>query len=94
MNPKLMIADEISSMLDPSNAANMLRLLKGLQNTQGFSMLYITHDIAIAEKISDKVYVMKNGRIIEKGIASEVFSNPKESYTKMLLKGMKGIVFK
>lgn len=94
MNPKLMIADEISSMLDPSNAANMLRLLKGLQNTQGFSMLYITHDIALAEKISDKVYVMKNGRIIEKGVASEVFSNPKENYTKMLLKGMKGIVFK
>lgn len=87
MKPKLMIADEISSMLDPSNAANILRLLKGLQNTYGFSMLYITHDISLARKISDKVYVMRRGKIIEHGSAKKVFSSPENQYTKMLLEG-------
>ncbi|KTE92204.1 ABC transporter ATP-binding protein [Desulfitobacterium hafniense] len=85
MNPKLMIADEISSMLDPSNAANLLRLLKGLQNIRGFSMLYITHDIFLTRKIADKVYVMRQGRIIEQGAASKVFDHPQEEYTRLLL---------
>ncbi len=89
MEPKLLIADEISSMLDPSSAANVLRLLKGLQNSQGFAMLYITHDIALAQKISDKVYIMKNGTIIEQGMASDIFTNPRESYTQKLLRGIK-----
>lgn len=86
MNPKLMIADEISSMLDPSNAANLLRLLKGLQSIRGFSMLYITHDIFLARKIADKVYVMRQGKIIEQGGASRVFDHPEEEYTRLLLR--------
>lgn len=85
MQPKLLIADEISSMLDPSTQANILRLLKGLQNSKGFSMLYITHDISLARKISDMVYVMKNGEIVEKGSALDVFRYPREPYTKMLI---------
>lgn len=87
MNPKLMIADEISSMLDPSSAANLLRLLKGLQNIRGFSMLYITHDIALARKVADKAYVMYKGKIIEHGAASLVLHHPREGYTRMLLQG-------
>ncbi len=63
MEPDLLIADEISSMLDPSTQANILRLLKGLQNIRGFSMLYITHELALARKIADSVYVMKKGKI-------------------------------
>lgn len=86
MEPRLLIADEISSMLDPSTQANILRLLKGLQNEKGFAMLYITHDLTIARKIADRVYVMHRGRIIEKGLASQVFCNPVESYTKKLVK--------
>ncbi|HOO28233.1 MAG TPA: ATP-binding cassette domain-containing protein, partial [Lachnospiraceae bacterium] len=85
MRPKLLIADEISAMLDPSTAANLLRLLKGLQNTEGFAMLYITHDLALAQKISDQVYVMHEGVIIEQGPAKDVLRNPKEAYTKLLL---------
>lgn len=88
MRPSLLIADEISAMLDPSTAANLLRLLKGLQNTEGFAMLYITHDLALAQKISDKVYVMRNGKIIEKGSVEDVMQNPKEEYTKLLLRGI------
>lgn len=83
--PKLLIADEISSMLDPSTQANILRLLKKLQNSKGFSMIYITHDLAVARKISDRIYVMSEGRIVEDGIASRVFSHPKDQYTKKLI---------
>ncbi len=85
MAPKLLIADEISSMLDASTQANMIRLLKGLQNSRGFSMLYITHDLAIARKIADRVYVMHQGRIIEDGMACDIFEAPVEKYTKTLI---------
>lgn len=86
MKPKLLIADEVSSMLDPSTKANILRLLKGLQNSNGFAMLYITHDLSLARKIADEVYVMYNGEIIEKGSVVNVFNNPKKDYTKELIR--------
>jgi len=85
MEPKLLIADEISSMLDPSTQANIIRLLKGLQNRQGFAMLYVTHDLALARKIADIVYVMHQGRIIEKGSPMEIFNHPMDNYTKELI---------
>ncbi len=91
MEPILLIADEISSMLDPSTQANILRLLKGLQNIKGFAMLYITHDLIVAQKIADKVCVMQQGKIIEKGNASDVFIRPTQNYTKRLVKeGLRG----
>lgn len=86
MKPKLLIADEISSMLDPSTKANILRLLKGIQNAEGFSMIYITHDLSLARKIANVVYVMYKGEIIEKGSTIEIFNNPKVEYTKKLIK--------
>lgn len=85
MNPKLLIADEITSMLDPSTKANIIRLLKELQNKNGFSMLYVTHDLPVARKIADRVYVMHKGKIVEKGLASEIFFNPVFNYTKKLV---------
>ena len=84
-HPKVLLADEISSMLDPSTQANLLRFLKGLQNEKGFSMLYITHDIAVAQKIADRIYIMYQGEIVEEGNAWDLFSNPKHNYTKKLL---------
>ncbi|ABR47709.1 oligopeptide/dipeptide ABC transporter, ATPase subunit [Alkaliphilus metalliredigens QYMF] len=87
MEPKLLIADEISSMLDPSTKANVLRLLKGLQNKFGFAMLYITHDLALARKISNKVCIMYKGEIIEQGSANQVFEKPQSDYGKKLLRG-------
>ena len=85
MEPRLLIADEISAMLDPSTGANLLRHLKALQNQKGFSMLYITHDLSLAQKISDWVYVMQNGEIVEQGPASEIFDRPNHDYTKALV---------
>jgi peptide/nickel transport system ATP-binding protein len=82
--PNLVIADEITSMLDPSNQANILRELKGLQNKFGFAMLYITHELHLARKVSDKVYVMHEGEIVEKGSSSDIFEKPEHLYTKQL----------
>jgi peptide/nickel transport system ATP-binding protein len=83
--PKLLIADEVTSMLDPSTQANLLRELKGLQNRNGFAMLYITHDLHLARKVADKVYVMYQGEIVEEGVSFEVFEKPEHVYTKQLL---------
>lgn len=85
LKPRLLIADEISSMLDPSTQANILRLLKGLQNALGFSMIYITHDLDIARKIADKLYIMHKGEIVETGPARKVFDNPKSEYARKLI---------
>lgn len=86
VEPKLVIADEITAMLDASTAANILRLLKGLQVTSGFSMLFITHDLALAQKIADRIIVMKDGTLIETGSTTKVLTAPSESYTKTLVK--------
>ncbi|RKO67913.1 ABC transporter ATP-binding protein [Desulfofundulus salinus] len=84
--PKLLIADEVTSMLDPSTQANLLRELRGLQNRHGFAMLYITHDLHLARKIADKVYVMYRGEIVETGVSFEIFENPEHVYTRRLLR--------
>ena len=59
----LLIADEPTSMLDPSGKANLLRMLKGLQNSRGFSMLMITHDLDAALKISDRIFLLEGGKL-------------------------------
>jgi peptide/nickel transport system ATP-binding protein len=64
MEPKLLIADEPTAMLDPSSCANVLRMLKGMQNQRGFSMLIITHDLDSALKISDGIYLLREGKLI------------------------------
>lgn len=63
MEPKLLIADEPTSMLDPSSCANVLRMLKAMQNIRGFAMLIITHDLGSAAKISDNIYLLKNEKL-------------------------------
>lgn len=73
MKPKLLIADELSAMLDPSVKANLFRLIKQLQNHYGFSMLFITHDLYLARKISDRAYWMHQGEILCSGSSLEVF---------------------
>ena len=75
MEPQLLIADEITSMLDVSTKANILRVLKEQQNKKGFSMLYITHDISIARKIADTAYVIREGKIVDWGNAQHVLKN-------------------
>jgi peptide/nickel transport system ATP-binding protein len=85
MKPKLLIADEITSALDVSTAANVLRLLKGLQNRRGFAMIYISHDLSLTLKIADRIAVMDAGKIIEIGNAHEVMLHPRDDRTKRLV---------
>ncbi len=85
MRPKLLIADEITSALDVSTAANVLRLLKRLQNRRGFAMIYVSHDLSLTLKIADRIAVMDAGKIVEVGNAHEVILNPRDARTKRLV---------
>jgi peptide/nickel transport system ATP-binding protein len=85
LDPDLLIADEPTSALDPSVQAKILKLLLSLQESRGLSMLFITHDIAVARKISDRMAVMIGGRIVEEGPLSKILSSPKTSYSKELI---------
>ena len=80
MRPKLLLADEITSMLDLSTQANIIRLLKGLQNSRGFAMLYISHDLHLARKISEKVIILQEGKVIDEGSANILFAKRKKCY--------------
>jgi microcin C transport system ATP-binding protein len=83
--PDLFIADEPTTALDVTVQAQILALLKDLQNRLGMAMLFITHDLGIVRKIADDVCVMQNGRIVEAGPVREIFDNPQHDYTRMLL---------
>ncbi|MFX0074497.1 MAG: ABC transporter ATP-binding protein [Candidatus Hermodarchaeota archaeon] len=88
--PKLILADEPTSMIDSSSRADILNLFKELKEgtayTEGISIIFITHDIGQAQYISDRVIVMKEGYIVETGSTEEVFLNPIQPYTCNLLK--------
>ena len=83
--PKLLIADEPTSALDPSIKAKIVKLLLNLQEKRGMALLFITHDIALARKISDRMGILLKGHIVEEGPTSDVINNPLHPYTKNLL---------
>ncbi|HPJ30519.1 MAG TPA: ABC transporter ATP-binding protein, partial [Methanothrix sp.] len=85
LNPKLLIADEPTSSLDASVQAKILKLLLDLQEKRGLAILFITHDIALARKVSDRMAVMLKGKIVEEGATSEVTASPVHPYTMRLL---------
>ncbi|MDH3472380.1 MAG: ABC transporter ATP-binding protein [Rhodospirillales bacterium] len=83
--PDLLIADEPTTALDVTIQAQILKLLKELQQKLGMAMLLITHDLAIVRKMADQVTVMTRGEAVEQGPSSKIFSHPQHSYTKKLL---------
>jgi ABC-type glutathione transport system ATPase component len=85
LNPKLIVADEAVSALDVSVQAQVLNLLMELQQDLGISMLFISHDMAVVERVSHHVGVMYLGRIVEMGTRQKVFENPQHSYTRQLM---------
>jgi len=89
LDPALLIADEPTAFLDASVQAKILKLLLNLQEQRGLSILYITHDIAAARKVSDRIAVMLYGRIIEEGPSNEIVAVPKQDYTKRLLNAIR-----
>ena len=84
LRPRLLIADEPVAFLDSSLQAKILKLLLNLQEQRGLSLLFITHDIAVARKISDRIAVMKTGKIIEQGPATTIITSPAQAYTREL----------
>ncbi len=88
LRPKLIIADESVSALDVSVQARVLELLKELQQEFGIAYLFISHDMAVVENISDRVAVMYLGQIVEMGSRDQVFSNPAHPYTRRLIEAV------
>ena len=85
LKPKILIADEPTSMIDACSRATILDMLLKLNVEEGTTLIFITHDIGLAYYLSQTVYIMKKGRIVESGTAEEVILHPKEAYTKRLI---------
>lgn len=85
LKPEILIADEPTSMVDACSRAAILDMLLKLRNENNMTIVFITHDIGLAYYVSDTVYIMERGKIVEYGSADEVILSPKESYTKRLI---------
>lgn len=84
VRPKLLVCDEPVTSLDVSIRAQIIKLLIDIQNQEGLTYLFITHDIALARQIGDRVVVMSKGRVVETGAAVDVIDSPADPYTRQL----------
>jgi peptide/nickel transport system ATP-binding protein len=85
VNPKLIVCDEPTSALDVSVQAQILNLLRSLQQRLGIAYLFITHNIAVVDYLAHEVAVMYQGRIVERGSVDAVLRHPQHEYTRQLL---------
>jgi peptide/nickel transport system ATP-binding protein len=85
LNPRLVVADEPVSALDISIQAQVLNLMMDLQERHGVTYLFISHNLAVVEHIADEVGVMYRGRIVEQGLAADLFTHPAHPYTRALV---------
>jgi peptide/nickel transport system ATP-binding protein len=85
LDPALLIADEPTTALDVTTQAQILTLIKDLQQRRGTGVLFITHDFGVVAEIADRVAVMQHGRIVEQGTAADVLHRPRHDYTRMLI---------
>lgn len=93
LKPKFLICDEAVSALDVSVQAKVLNLLNELKEEYGLTYIFISHDLNVVKYMSDRIMVMKDGKIVEVGSANEVYNFPKEKYTKQLIAAIPGKKF-
>ena len=86
LKPALIVLDEPTSALDRAVQSQMIDLLLGLQETHGLSYLFISHDLRVVRALADEIIVMRSGRMVEQGPANQVFTTPKNDYTRSLIK--------
>ena len=85
LRPNLVVCDESVSALDVSVQAQIINLLEDLQRELGLTYLFVAHDLSVVQHICDRVLVMHRGRVVERGAVDELFANPREDYTRLLL---------
>jgi peptide/nickel transport system ATP-binding protein len=85
LKPKILLADEPTSMIDACSRATILEMLMQLRDETGMTVIFITHDIGLAYYVSDSVYIMEHGKFVESGSADAVILHPKEKYTRRLI---------
>lgn len=90
LNPKFVICDESVSALDVSVQAQVLNLLNSLKNEYGFTYIFISHDLSVVRFMSDRMLVMKKGKIVEEGEADKMYTAPQNDYTKQLIDAIPG----
>lgn len=90
VNPELIVCDECVSALDVSVQAQVLNLLKDLQEIYGLTYLFISHDLSVVKFMSDDILIMQKGQLVEQGSAEEIFQNPQTEYTKQLIFSIPG----
>jgi len=85
LKPHFIVLDEPTSALDISVQAQIVDLLRGLQQKHNLAYLFISHDLKVVRAMSHEVLVMKQGKVVEQGVAKDVLNNPKEAYTRALM---------
>lgn len=90
VEPELILADEPTSMLDVSIRVDILNLLRKLRSERGIGLLYITHDLASARYVADRILVLLDGKVVEEGPSDEVLLTPSHPYTRRLLAAAPG----
>ena len=93
LHPEVLVADEAVSALDVSVQAQVLKVLAGLRERLGLSIIFITHDLRVAAQICDLIAVMKDGEVVEQGLAGDIFGRPQHPYTRALLDSIPGGAF-
>jgi len=86
LKPKILLADEPTSMIDACSRATILDMLMQLRNETGMTIIFITHDIGLAYYVSDSVYIMEHGKIVECGCADDMILHPQKAYTQRLIR--------
>jgi putative phosphonate transport system ATP-binding protein len=87
-NPPLLFLDEVTSGLDVSVQARVLDLIRSLQHEMGIAMIVVSHDLSVIRMLTDRTLVLKNGRIVERGLTDQILQDPQHEYTQLLVSSL------